>query len=125
MLKVLITFKVTEGVERIHTRLCEMEQTEYGQLKADFLAYVNGEAEAQRGASYGFLEGASQQPREMILRFDEVLYIECIAPKGERGTGSNNHAAAHSITGPLESAGAHSSTGPLSTRISGPTDGEG
>jgi hypothetical protein len=122
-MKVLVTFKIGEEGQWYHTRQCEMEQTEYHLLKTDFLAYLNGEAEAVKGATYRFLDASSRQSRELVVRFDDVLYVEGIVkePAPTRGI---PEPANPTITGPLESAGVHSLTGPLSTRIAGSGESE-
>ena len=122
-MKVLVTFKSGMDGQGFHTRHFEMEQTEYHLLKTDFIAYLNGEDEAVKGASYHYLDNDSLQAREIAMRFEDVLYVECIVQEHAQGQGPN--ALGQIVTSPLEGAGGYSTTGPLSSRLTGSGEGEG
>ena len=111
-MRVLITFRVAEGDggERVHTRHYALEQTDYDILKTEYLAFVNGSASALRGAPYKCIDPDTGQSREMILRFDDILYIEAIVQE----------ASPEHQTGPVKKI-----TGPLQMRIATGSTGEG
>lgn len=117
--KVLITFKIGEERQWFHTRHCEMAAAEAYLLQTDFLCYVNGEPEAVRGALYHYIDTDSQQQRELVVRFDDILYVEFLVPESVNNDTESNGATTHTSTGPLESVDERMSTGPLSSRISG------
>ena len=107
-MRILVTFKGGAENERAHIRTLDMEQPEYERLKSDFLSYLNGSALASRGASYYYLDIDTSQSRELIVRFDDILYMECII----QVSAQDNRAAARSgTTGPLLSRIASTGTG--------------
>jgi hypothetical protein len=89
-----------------------MEQAEFHLLKTDFLAYLNGDQGALKGASYKYIDGDSHQLKELVIRFDDILYVEGIL-KEAVPIGSVTGAQ---ITGSLQ---AGPPTGPLQSRIAG------
>ena len=119
-MRILITFRAGPETEWAHTRHFDMDQPEYEMLKGDFLSYLNSSASALRGASYHYIDVDTNQLRELIIRFDDVLYIESIiqvvSPDYRPGTRSGN-------TGPL-GAPPTNTTGSLLSRIGGTGTGE-
>ena len=77
-MRVLITFKVGGDNNQVHTRHYDFEPVEYELVKSDFLAYLNGGASALRGASYKCIDPDNGQVHDLLLRFDDILYVECI-----------------------------------------------
>lgn len=108
-MRVLIMFKFGEGGERTHTRTYGLESAEAYRLTSDFLTCLNDGAGGQKGGSYKCIDVDTNQSRELILRFDDILYLECIHPDGQ----------AENITGPLSKG-----TGPLQSRLASTGSGE-
>lgn len=77
-MRVLITFKVGAEGDQVHTRHYDFEAEEFERLKADFLGSLNGALGALRGACYTCIDPDTNQTRDLLLRFDDVLYLECL-----------------------------------------------
>jgi hypothetical protein len=120
-MKVLITYKLGEGRDwsHTHTRNYHMEPAEFHLLKTDFLAYLNGEQAALEGACYKYVDGDSHQLKEVVIRFDDILYVECIVKEAVSPT---QITAPQHITGSLQPG---PPTGPLQSRIASSTPGGG
>ncbi|MDQ3928612.1 MAG: hypothetical protein M3328_05625 [Chloroflexota bacterium] len=99
-MRVLITFRLVEEDDRVHTRHYGIESTELDRLKNDFLTCLNHSTNAPEGGAYQCMDVDTNQARELLLRFDDILYIECISsdPFSEHPSGSLSLG-----TGPLQS----------------------
>src|SRR5688500_20006685 len=71
-----ITFKTGSDDDAPHTRHFEVDHNTYEFLKSDFLRCLNEGATALRGAAYAYLDVDTQQIKELVLRFDDILYME-------------------------------------------------
>ncbi len=121
-MRVLISFRWGEG-ETVHTRYYDLDQEDYLSLKQDFLAYLNDGATALRGSSYKYTDVDTGQARELLLRFDAILCIECMPQEGASG----GQGATKPATGPLQariagSANSTGNTGPIATQGPGTTE---
>lgn len=88
-MRVFITYKVGADGQQLHTRHYIMAQADFDQLRYDILAYLNQGASALRGASYRYRDVDTNQERELLARFDDILYIESGMPEaGSRITRS-------------------------------------
>jgi hypothetical protein len=109
-----ITFKTGNDDDAPHTRHFDVALSTYELLKAEFLRYLNEGATALRGAAYTYIDVDTKQGKELILRFDDLLYIEAI-PLQEN---TEPRISSKTITtGNLN-------TGPLRTRITNPNSNE-
>ena len=73
-----ITFKTGSDDDAPHTRHFDVDISTYELLKADFLRCLNEGAIALRGAAYTYLDVDTQHAKELILRFDDILYMEAM-----------------------------------------------
>ena len=109
-----ITFKTGSDDDAPHTRHFDVDSATYELLKTEFLRCLNEGATALRGASYAYLDVDTQQGKELILRFDDILYIEAMA----RHDNTEPRISSKTITtGNLN-------TGPLRTRITNSSSNE-
>lgn len=122
-MRVLISFARGEG-ETVHTRHYDLDQDDYLSLKQDFLAYLNDGATTLRGSSYKYRDVDTDQARELLLRFDAILCVECMPQEGvASGQGVTRP------TGPLQARFAGTATGvgntgPIATQTQGPAAAE-
>ena len=73
-----ITFKTGSDDDAPHTRHFDVDSATYQLLKADFLRCLNEGATALRGSAYTYIDVDTQQTKELILRFDDILYMEAM-----------------------------------------------
>jgi hypothetical protein len=109
-MKVLITFKVGKEGEWIHTRHYDFDQADFQLLRRDFLDCLNAAGGALQGASYRCIDPDTNQSRELFLRFDDILYLECVS--------QDPSLASQSTTRPI------TTTGPLHSRIASANSSE-
>ncbi len=109
-----ITFKTGSDHEEPHTRHVDVDSATYELLKSDFLRCLNEGATALRGAAYTYLDVDTQQAKELVIRFDDILYME--AAHNQDGMESSNSSKTIT-TGSLN-------TGSLLTRITNITPNE-
>ncbi|HUP27017.1 MAG TPA: hypothetical protein VM409_01175 [Chloroflexia bacterium] len=101
-MRLLITFK---GHAEYESRHFDVEASMYELLKCDFLRYLNEGATALRGAAYNYVDIDTGQARELILRYDDILYIEAVP--------QTDHLDKH----PSRTTTGNLNTGPLRARI--------
>ena len=109
-----ITFKTGSDDDAPHTRHFDVDSATYELLKAEFLRCLNEGATALRGAVYTYLDVDTQLAKELILRFDDILYIEAMPRQDAIEPRVSNKTI---TTGNLN-------TGPLRTRITNVTPNE-
>ena len=109
-----ITFKTGSDDDAPHTRHFDVDTVTYDLLKSDFLRYLNEGATALRGAAYIYLDVDTQQAKELILRFDDILYMEAMPLHDHIESRASSKTT---TTGNLN-------TGPLRTRITNITPNE-
>ena len=109
-----ITFKTGSDDDAPHTRHFDVDSATYEILKADFLRCLNEGATALRGAAYAYLDVDTHQAKDLILRFDDILYIEAMPRLDQIESRTSSKTV---TTGNLN-------TGPLRTRITNITPNE-
>jgi hypothetical protein len=113
-MRVLITFKVGDDKGWNHTRHFDLDLGESETLKRDFLTHVNGGIGALSGASYRCIDPDTGQPRDLAIRFSDILYVEFMPQTGVTlDSHSQGQAAGKPISGPLQT---RLSTSPLQYR---------
>jgi hypothetical protein len=112
-MRVLITFKVGDGKGWNHTRHFDLDLGESETLKRDFLTHINGGIGALSGASYRCIDPDTGQPRELAIRFSDILYVEFMPQTGTTDFQSQSQAAGKPSSGPLQT---RLSTSPLQSR---------
>ncbi len=120
-MRVLITFKVGDGKGWNHTRHFDLDQAEAGSLKRDFLTYINGGIGALNGTAYTCLDPDTEQPRELAVRFEDILYIEFVPQTTSSLDTQTTHVTGKTPTGPLQT---RLGTSPLQARAAGNLGGK-
>lgn len=115
-MRVLITFKVGDGKGWNHTRHFDMEPDYADTLKRDFFNHLNDGLVALSGSSYRCTDPDTAQPREISIRFSDILYIEFVPQMGGLSEAHGQVAGKQPITGPLQ---ARLGTSPLQARMAG------
>lgn len=115
-MRVLITFKVGDGKGWNHTRHFDLEPADAETLKRDFLDHINGGIGALNGAFYKCVDPDSSQPRELAVRFEDILYVEFMPHVGGLADAQGQIAGRTPISGPLQT---RLGTSPLQTRMVG------
>lgn len=98
-MRVYVTYKIGSEETQFHTRHYDMAQADFDQFRRDYLAYLNEGASALKGASYRYLDVDTNQMRELVVRFDDILYIESVL---QEVAAAGVDAAATTITSPLQ-----------------------